>query len=679
MDNPIKSPVQKFLSFLGLKSSNFKPTGNSDKSEITALKTDPKLEKSQPSFAGVRYAALPRVEMEMNSLREAIEFAEDPDFLDRYMLYALYREIWADSHLTGTLRVHATKVIREPFLIVDEAGKEDKEMTKLFKKKWFLEFRKLCIETDFWGHSLVEVAPYKGKENILIELFPRHHVSPERGLILFNPHNVRDGLPFREGGLKDYFIELGNKDSLGLLKIIAREGIRKLYADNDWGTHSERYGMPVTYMRTKETRQAELDKKAEALSSLGANGWLLTDGSDEVDYLESTRGHDMYEARLERADKAINLLILGSTSLGQDGAWVGSMEIAERIAGDFKMVQLQSIEYEVNDTLIPFLIKKGFPLNGKRLVFPSLEKDEDTEKKEDNVEDDAQKNRAPSSVEFSHDLTNEAHLEAEKIELADDIPASDWFEYLSDIAAEIHADTLGGDIFENAIVLELINGISSELFSAYKNGYGVDTADWTVKDKNLIAKVRANLHTFSGAKTAAQITELKESVYKNGKLIPLNDLLKIAKKIDANYNVTYLEAERNAVQTHGTMGSKWVRIEEAQKDFPYLRYETEGDKRVRPEHQRLQGIILPVNDAFWDKFYPPNGWRCRCDVTQLSDEEAPVISESSEAIKLAEKELKDVYFHNNSGKNGRVFSEEHNYYKKLSKEEKEKLNELTPE
>lgn len=40
-----------------------------------------------------------------------------------------------------------------------------------------------------------------------------------------------------------------------------------------------------------------------------------------------------------------------------------------------------------------------------------------------------------------------------------------------------------------------------------------------------------------------------------------------------------------------------------------------NDGRVREEHMKLHGVILPENDPRWNKIYPPNGWACRCLVT----------------------------------------------------------------
>jgi SPP1 gp7 family putative phage head morphogenesis protein len=65
----------------------------------------------------------------------------------------------------------------------------------------------------------------------------------------------------------------------------------------------------------------------------------------------------------------------------------------------------------------------------------------------------------------------------------------------------------------------------------------------------------------------------------------------------------------------------WARIQENRETHPYLRYVVILDGRERPEHRAWHGTVLPVVHVWWKTHYPPNGWRCRCTVTQLSAED----------------------------------------------------------
>ena len=66
---------------------------------------------------------------------------------------------------------------------------------------------------------------------------------------------------------------------------------------------------------------------------------------------------------------------------------------------------------------------------------------------------------------------------------------------------------------------------------------------------------------------------------------------------------------------------QWESIEENMSTMPYLMYDAVDDSRVRPEHARWDGIVLPASHSFWESHYPPNGYNCRCGVIQLSWED----------------------------------------------------------
>ena len=52
---------------------------------------------------------------------------------------------------------------------------------------------------------------------------------------------------------------------------------------------------------------------------------------------------------------------------------------------------------------------------------------------------------------------------------------------------------------------------------------------------------------------------------------------------------------------------------------PYWEYVAVMDASTRPELAMLNGLVYRYDDPFWQSFYPPNGWRCRCRVNALSD------------------------------------------------------------
>ena len=60
---------------------------------------------------------------------------------------------------------------------------------------------------------------------------------------------------------------------------------------------------------------------------------------------------------------------------------------------------------------------------------------------------------------------------------------------------------------------------------------------------------------------------------------------------------------------------RWAKMSELnKKETRYLQYRALRFGNRRPDHQDKQGIILPMDHPFWDFWYPPNGWNCKCTV-----------------------------------------------------------------
>ena len=73
---------------------------------------------------------------------------------------------------------------------------------------------------------------------------------------------------------------------------------------------------------------------------------------------------------------------------------------------------------------------------------------------------------------------------------------------------------------------------------------------------------------------------------------------------------------------------------------PYWEYVAINDNRTRPSHKAMDGKVLRYDDPFWDSFYPPNGFNCRCRVRARSqaDIDAGLYVEKSKG-KLEDVEL----------------------------------------
>lgn len=145
-------------------------------------------------------------------------------------------------------------------------------------------------------------------------------------------------------------------------------------------------------------------------------------------------------------------------------------------------------------------------------------------------------------------------------------------------------------------------------------------------------------YVFSGLKTFHELNEAFPSLLdENGNRKTFERFLNDVRKIDETYNSNYLRAEFNFVQASAEMAAKWERFMQ-DGDRYYLQYRTAGDAKVRPTHAEMAGITLPVSDPFWEDFYPPNGWGCRCSVVQVRKSKYPA-TDHEEAMARGESAL----------------------------------------
>ena len=183
------------------------------------------------------------------------------------------------------------------------------------------------------------------------------------------------------------------------------------------------------------------------------------------------------------------------------------------------------------------------------------------------------------------------------------------------------------EILEKPKIQEFINAHASILDSTFEK---VEMSD------AMRRRLQRSDYIFSGIKTFHELNEAFPSLLdENGNRKPFEEFLNDVQRIDSTYNRNYLRAEYNFVQASAQMAAKWESFMQ-DGDRYNLQYRTAGDKKVRPEHATLDRVTLPITDPFWEEYYPPNGWNCRCTVVQVRKSKYPVTSHD-EAMALGEE------------------------------------------
>lgn len=162
-------------------------------------------------------------------------------------------------------------------------------------------------------------------------------------------------------------------------------------------------------------------------------------------------------------------------------------------------------------------------------------------------------------------------------------------------------------------------------------------------------------YIFSGMKAFHELHEAFPSLLdENGNRKPFEQFLNDVQSIDSTYNANYLRAEYNFVSASAEMAGRWEQFMR-DGDRYNLQYRTQRDDKVRPEHAALDRVTLPPSDSFWEEFYPPNGWNCRCTVVQVRKSKYPATNHD-EAMRLGDEALQrdsKGIFRFNAGKEGK--------------------------
>ena len=210
------------------------------------------------------------------------------------------------------------------------------------------------------------------------------------------------------------------------------------------------------------------------------------------------------------------------------------------------------------------------------------------------------------------------------------------------------------EILETPKVQNFINTHSAALDSSFQQVQMSDAMRQRLTRSNYI---------FSGIKTFHELGEAFPSLLNpDGTRKPFEQFLNDVQKIDHTYNHNYLRAEYNFCQASAEMAAKWEQFQQ-DGDRYNLQYRTQRDDKVRPEHAALDRVTLPMSDTFWQEYYPPNGWNCRCTVVQVRKSKYPV-TPHEEAMALGEqatgKDTKGI-FHFNPGIEQKTFPDYNPY------------------
>jgi len=225
-------------------------------------------------------------------------------------------------------------------------------------------------------------------------------------------------------------------------------------------------------------------------------------------------------------------------------------------------------------------------------------------------------------------------------------------------AERIAKGIFDGTITSGEIDPKLTSLVAEKLRDAVIEGFGKDlpAIDYETPDFAKLANLERNVYQFSAAKDFQQLKSMTLALMDGDRIRTFTEFRNEALKISDVYVGPWLRTEYDTAIASAQMAAKWQRFYADKKTLPLLQYRTVGDERVRPSHEELDNVIRNIDDPFWDMYFPPNGWNCRCDVIQV--------------VHGTETPYKDIVmpddvprmFQTNMAKQGVIFPDKSPYY-----------------
>lgn len=256
---------------------------------------------------------------------------------------------------------------------------------------------------------------------------------------------------------------------------------------------------------------------------------------------------------------------------------------------------------------------------------------------------------------------------------------------INDRLIERVAEAKGKGTFD----IELFEWISKDLLRAVERGLKgkgiandgkVLETSYALQNDALITAMEINLYRFSAGKTLAEVQALNEAFRKSKSY---EDFRKEASKIAGKFNDLWQRTEYDTALLAAESAANYSELRRKTRLFPYWKYKTIGDDKVRQEHQELNGLILPHDDPRWKEIFPPNGWGCRCRVEPVmafegAKVDAKAMQEQADRYMTSTdwKNAKASGWGVNKGERGEVFDNNQQYLYKLPGNSSRKLPEL---
>jgi SPP1 gp7 family putative phage head morphogenesis protein len=610
------------------------------------------------------------------------------------LLFDLYEDLLIDGVLSDAIDKRIKAVTNSELTFQDADGSEVPDLTDLLDSPAWEDLLEGIMQSRFWGRAGIEFDFANGFD---AKLIPPKHIKLENLQILLNEYDD-SGVSY-EGD--DHLLILGKKRDFGLMLKTAPFAIWKRGGFGDYAQWLEIFGMPQRVGKYSSYDPESRKLLEEAMEKAGSAPWIVIPKESEVE-TTNTSGTGSSGKSYDEFRKACNeemlITILGQTMTtvqGDKGAR-SLGEVHKEVEEGKNRADMRFVQRVLNHFVLPLLEKRGFPVTGGKFIFPkaaealtvdeivslsglidipvmylhnkysipAAKDGEEIVKRAQpaapvNVDPAKEPGKLPDPVKPVKADGTEKPVKPEKpgkpIKNADHGFFKQFFDFFVTAPAVMTGASTGDHltlsdsslsdriikhVTDNRGIFhpELFHFISSDLITAldYRPAKLADIGFvYNYQNDAFRTAQELNLFHFSAAKNLAELQRLNE-LFRQSK--SSGEFYKLASAEMEVFNKTWQKTEWETAALIAASTENYNRLSGKTKLFPYWEYCTVGDDKVRPEHQLLNGIVLPADDPRWKKIWPPNGWKCRCYIVPR------LLSEVKDIDLEVQRAIVDAYF-----------------------------------
>ena len=636
-------------------------------------------------------------------------------------LYNLFDDVLIDGLLSDAIEKRIEAVLNVGLTFVDQKGEEIEEIAEMINSSAGETLLRGILAQRFYGRSAVEISLNEGLHCYAIK--PKY-IDLEKKHILLD--DLGEKYIDYEGN--QTLLVLGKPLDYGLLLKATPFAIYKRGGFGDYAQWIELFGMPQRIGKYSTYDPESRKLLEEAFEKAGSAPWVVIPKESDIETLTHSQGSgtSSYDEFRKACNEEMLITILGQTLTTVQG------ERGARSLGEVHLEVEQSkhdndirfVERVLNEQVKPMLEARGLNLQGGRFSFPQRSEPlsvQEIVSLSDIIEipvsyihtkygiplpqdgEPIARRQATEVIEIEEEKEGKQGKK-EKIRNADE---RGFFQRMWDFFVQApQSGALNGTplTLKDAKTLderliartpntkgfdtELFEYLSGDLVKAFREGWqNTKLADkasialqYSIEDDALKTAMEMNLYRFSAAKTIAEAQALNQLFRESSSYA---DFEKKASAICAKFNKTWQRTEYDTAYLSAQSASRYQQLIRKAKVFPYWQYRAIHDEHTRPEHMKLDGVVLPAGDKLWDQIYPPNGWNCRCRVKPLLKNEfngdfAEMKNRVDEFLKSEEwTRAMDGGWDINRAKQGLVFTANQFYVNMLSKGNQRILNNLS--